>query len=139
MDVADLGAGRWRLCLSEPVVLTVEGPAWCTWSDDRTAVREISGLPAGIGGGDSTVDGGIALDRDEVYVSSTDGGTVSSWEGSPSEPAPAAGDATRLGTTTFRIPAVVDEENPPAVRPPEAAGVISWQCGDAPPPRTGRA
>ena len=54
VDTADLGSGRWRLCLSEPVAFSVEGSAWCLWSEDRTAVRG--------GDGPATTDRGCRLD-----------------------------------------------------------------------------
>jgi hypothetical protein len=134
MDVSDVGNGRWRVCLAEPVALEVEGSAWCTWTDDRSEVREASGLPVQIGGTDSTVDGGIAIDRGEVYLSSNDPRMIASWQGEPSDMQAVVGVAGRSGTVAFRIPAIVDPEHPPAVRPPEAAGVISWLCGGPPPP-----
>ena len=136
MDVSDIGNGRWRLCLVEPVAFEVEGSAWCTWTEDRSEVREASGLPARIGA-DSTVDGGIAIDRGEVFLSSNEPRMVASWQGDPSDMQAVVGVAGRSGTVAFRIPATVDPEHPPAVRPPEAAGVMSWVCGDPPPRRTG--
>ena len=61
MDVSDLGNGRWRLCLDEPVAFVVEGSAWCTWDEGRTFVREVAGLPIAVGEG-ATIDGGVAID-----------------------------------------------------------------------------
>ena len=134
IDVADLGNGRWRLCLAEPVVFSVEGSAWCTWTGDRTQVREASGLPIPIGAVGSTVDGGIAVDRGEIYLSSNDPRMISSWQGGPSDMSADVGDAGRSGTASFRIPALTDPEHPPAIPPPAAAGVLSWLCGNPPPP-----
>lgn len=134
IDTTDLGNGRWRLCLAEPVVLEVEGSAWCTWNEERTEVREAAGLPVPTGGAGSTVDGGIALEQGVVYLASNDPRMISSWQGAPDDRSAVIGVAGRDGTVAFRIPATVDPENPPAVRPPDAAGTISWLCGDPPPP-----
>lgn len=134
VDTADLGSGRWRLCLSEPVAFSVEGSAWCLWSEDRSAVREAMGLPLQIGAAGSTVDGGIAIDRGQVYISSNEPGTISSWQGGPDGVQATAQPDSTSGTAVFRIPATVDQESPPVVTPPPAAGVIAWQCGEKPPP-----
>jgi hypothetical protein len=134
LDTRDFGNGRWRLCLAEPVALSVEGSAWCTWTADRSEVREASGVPIPIGAAGSTVDGGIAIDRGEIYLASNDPRMIASWQGGPSDMSAQVGVAGRSGTATFRIPALTDPEHPPAVPPPPAAGVISWQCGDPPPP-----
>jgi hypothetical protein len=134
IDTTDLGNGRWRLCLAEPVAFSVEGSAWCTWTADRTEVREAAGVPTPIGAAGSTVDGGIAIDRGEIYLASNDPRMISSWQGGPSDMSAQVGVAGRSGTAAFRIPAVTDPEHPPAVSPPAAAGVMSWLCGDPPPP-----
>jgi hypothetical protein len=132
----DFGGGRWRLCLAEPVAFSVEGSARCVWTDDRSEVREVSGLPTPIGAAGSTVDGGVALDRGQVYLASNDSRMISSWQGEASDMSAVVGVAGMTGTASFRIPATVDQDNPPAVRPPAAAGVMSWECGDPPPPAT---
>jgi hypothetical protein len=141
IDTRDLGGGRWRLCLAEPVAFSVEGTAWCTWTDDRTFVTEVAGLPINLSP-TSTVDGGVSIERKVAYLSSNDRTAVGSWEGGPVsiviEGSSDPGRAATKGSAAFRIPATVDQESPPPVAPPEAAGVISWQCGEAPPPRTGR-
>src|SRR5262245_28617455 len=136
IDTTDLGAGRWRLCLAEPASFSVEGTAWCTWSDDRTSVREAMGLPLPIGSGGSTVDGGVVVDAGEVYVASNDPRLISSWQGGPDgvDLRPEAGG--KSGTAIFRIPAIVDQESPPPIAPPTAAGVLAWQCAEAPAPRS---
>jgi hypothetical protein len=134
IDTTDLGNGRWRLCLAEPAVFEAEGSAWCTWNADRTEVREAAGLPVPTGASGSTVDGGIAIDQGVVYLASNDPRMVFSWQGEPSDMSAVVGVGGRNGTVAFRIPATVDPENPPALRPPDAAGVLSWQCGEPPPP-----
>ena len=135
IDTTDLGNGRWRVCLAEPVPLVAEGSAWCTWNEGRTEVREAVGLPIPTGGAGSTVDGGFALDRGVVYLASNDPRMVFSWQGTPDDMSAVVGRSGASGTVAFRIPATVDEENPPAVRPPEAVGVMSWQCGSTPAPQ----
>ena len=95
-------------------------------------VREAVGVPIPTGGAGSTVDGGFALDRGVVYLANNDPRMVFSWQGTPDDMSAVVGAAGRSGTVAFRIPATVDEEDPPAVRPPEAAGVMSWQCGSTP-------
>ena len=92
------------------------------------------GLPLQIGAAGSTVDGGIAIDRGQVYISSNEPGKISSWQGGPDGVQATAQPDSASGTAVFRIPAAVDQESPPVVPPPAAAGVIAWQCGEKPPP-----
>jgi hypothetical protein len=138
MDVADLGNGRWRLCVAEPAVLVVEGSATCTWTDDRSGVIEIVGLPLDDGAG-SKVDGGVALDQRDVYLGFTsEAGDVVSFEGGdqPSQ-IDAAADG-RSGAARFALVAVVDPEHPPSVVPAGRTGTLRWSCGNPPGPRPGR-
>jgi hypothetical protein len=134
IDTTDLGNGRWRLCLTEPVAFSVEGSAWCSWTEDRAAVREAMGLPLPIGAAGSTVDGGIVIVDGVVYLASNDPRMISSWQGGPDGVQANAQPDGTSGTAAFRIPATVDQESPPVMAPPSAAGVVSWQCGDPPPP-----
>ena len=71
VDTVDRGGGRWRLCLEAPVPVVVESSAHCTWNDGRTVVTEASGLPVEIGAGGGTIDGGLSIERGEVYLSRT--------------------------------------------------------------------
>ncbi|MBA2381181.1 MAG: hypothetical protein H0V73_03640, partial [Chloroflexi bacterium] len=131
VDLADRGGGRWRLCLENPVALVVEGPAWCTWNDQRTAVTETSGLPVAIEGGDGKMDGGLSLERGEVYLSRTGlAGDVAAWHGGPAgQLIQSSGDGS-AGVARFRVAALADSERPPAVRPPDQVGTIRWACGE---------
>jgi hypothetical protein len=133
IDTTDLGNGRWRLCLVEPVAFSVEGSAWCSWTEDRSAVREATGLPLPIGAAGSTVDGGIIIVEGVVYLASNDPRMIFSWQGGPDGVQASAQPNGSGGTALFRIPATVDQESPPAIPPPQAAGVLSWLCGDPPP------
>ena len=72
IDTTDLGNGRWRLCLAEPVPLVAEGSAWCTWNEDRTEFAKRSACRSRPAGAGSTVDGGFALDRGVVYLANND-------------------------------------------------------------------
>jgi hypothetical protein len=141
IDVADLGNGRWRLCQTGPVVIVVEGSAWCTWTDDRTAVREVVGLPVDDGNLEK-VDGGVTLDANstKVYLGLTSStGDVLGFEGGEGrEQVDAAADG-RAGAALFHLAAVTDPEHPPAIRPADRVGSMRWACGDPPPPRPGRA
>ena len=133
MDTSDMGSGRWRLCLDEPVELVAEGWAYCSWNDDRTEVREAAGLPIQLAAG--SVDGGIALDRGEVYLASTaiDGAVGSYTSGHLGPRIQAELDGTS-GVARFLAAASLDREHPPAIRPADLVGTIRWECGAPPPP-----
>lgn len=137
MDVGDLGNGRWRLCLMEPISLEIEGSAWCSWNDDRSMVREVAGLQ--IAAGLEKLDGGVALDRAAVFLSRTPANSdIVSYESSDPSQIIEPADGGRTGAARFRLEAFVDPEHPPAVRPPSQAGTLRWTCGPAPAPRPGR-
>jgi hypothetical protein len=140
MDTVDIGRGRWRLCLDAPVALVVEGSAWCTWNDQRTAVTEAAGLPVDAGPGAGTIDGGLAIDRGEAYLSRTGpgGDRAGSWQGGGPAQAILASVDGSAGLVKFRVAPIVDPEHPPAVRPPDQVGTIRWACGDPPAHRPGR-
>ena len=137
IDVADIGGGRARICVAGPQAISVEGTAWCRWSDDRTIVTEVSLLPD-FGGGPS-LDGGAAFDRNEAYLAFTPrpGQEISSYTGVVREEPQGARDRT-AGTLTFRVAPTIDPEHPPAVRPADQVGTMAWACGDPPGPRAGR-
>ena len=130
-----MGAGRWRVCTSEPTAFVVEGTAWCKWNDGRTGVDEVQGLPVPVGGG--TIDGGVALREPTVYLSTTStDGTINSYDsasGPQAVNAVNAVDGGRTGVARFVVGPIVDPEHPPAVRPPNVVGVLRWQCGQRPP------
>jgi hypothetical protein len=139
MDVADLGNGRWRLCLAGPEVLVVEGSAQCTWTDDRSAVIEIVGLPLDDGSG-SKVDGGVSLDPAGVYLGLTSqAGDILSFDGADRPQQIDAAADGRTGAANFALGSVVDPEHPPAVIPADRTGTLRWRCGKPPGPRPGRA
>jgi hypothetical protein len=139
MDVADLGNGRWRLCLAGPEVLVVEGSAQCTWTDDRSAVIEIVGLPLDDGSG-SKVDGGVSLDPAGVYLGLTSqAGDILSFDGADRPQQIDAAADGRTGAANFALGSVVDPEHPPSVIPADRTGTLRWSCGKPPGPRPGRA
>jgi len=138
MDVADEGSGRWRLCLTEPDALVVEGSAQCTWTPDRSAVRAIAGLPLKDRGG-AMVDGGVSLDPVDVYLGLTSqAGDVLSFEDTTGRQHFDAAADGGSGAVDFALQAVVDPEHPPSVGPADRTGTMRWACGKAPPPRPGR-
>jgi hypothetical protein len=139
VDTADAGPGRWRICLSAPVAVEVEGPATCTWSDDRTTVRDISGVPLDDGSG-MTIDGGIALlEKPSVVLSvSPNQVDVQSFDTSRGDLLLDSADAGRRGAAAVRLGLFVNSDQPPAIPAPDRVGTIRWACGAAPPNRPGR-
>lgn len=137
LDLTDYGGGRWRLCLYEPTVATVEHSAWCIWTRDRTSVSEIDGLPAKI----ETLhyDTYLSIDRNEFQLHTTDretGGLGGNYEPGPVVPAGDATDDGRAGHLEFDVNLNVDPEAGAAPgAEPRYAGVMRWQCGDPPPAR----
>jgi hypothetical protein len=135
MDLTDAGAGRWRVCTIEPGALIVEGTAWCRWNEGRTAVEEVQGLPVLAGGG--TLDGGVVMGRAAIYLSTTlPDGTIHSYDSTNIPQVVDAVDGGRSGAARFLLDPILDPEHPPAVRPPNVAGVLRWQCGEPPAPRS---
>jgi hypothetical protein len=135
IDMSDYGGGRWRLCLSEPMLATAERTAWCTWTQDRTEVSAISGLQVSIGALD--YDASVSIGRNEFDFGTVDRATNLVASYLPSEVP--LGDATadgRAGYLAFDVVLMADPEGgAPSGAVPRYAGVMSWQCGDPPPPR----
>jgi hypothetical protein len=139
VDLVDLGGGRWRACLTEPVAMEVEGTAQCVWDDDRTAVRDVAGLSADAGGG-NRVDSGIdlALRRASVGLSSGPG-RFTSYGVQSDRPLIAAKPDGRSGAAAVMLTWSGSEPEPPrGVRPPSVVGTIRWTCAEPPPGRPGR-
>ena len=138
IDLTDQGAGRLRLCLAGPNPVSVEGTAWCTWTDDRTAVRAVAGHPVDVEGG-GKLEGSFDLDRGEAFVGGTTAsGEVGTWSSEAIQPAIEASDDGLTGAAGIHVEPWLDPENPPAVRPSDVDGTIAWACGPAPAPRGGR-
>ena len=132
-DTTGQGAGRWRICVSSPVPSTVEGTAWCLWNADRTAVQEVSGMPASAGSLD--YDSWLSFAPSKLEVHLTDqahDGVIANYE--PRQQVALATDSTHTkGTAAFDVALVVDPESgPPAGAPPTVGGTIVWLCGDPP-------
>lgn len=136
MDLSDYGGARWRLCLTDPVVASVEGRAWCLWTEDRSSVTEIQGNPTHLG--ELDYDAWVSLERGQFQLSTTDrarGGSIATYVPGPNQPVGEATDAGRVGQLAFDLALQVDPEaGPPAGAPPRSAGAMRWICGDAPPP-----
>lgn len=126
IDATDYGGGRWRLCLTEPIVGAAETTAWCQWTPDRTAVLGVSGLSVMVGS--VPYDSGLSIGSNEFSLA-----------GYVPGPVPPSGDATedgRSGHLAFHVVPVIDPEHgAPEGAEPRLVGVMSWQCGDPPPPR----
>jgi len=138
IDVADLGPGRFRLCLTDPTTVTVEGTAWCVWSDDRTSVTEIDGLPTAAGGG-PRIAGTVGLRPPHLQIEATSAsGEISTFGNDGDqrlvEPGPGAHD----GAATFSVTEVVDPDHPAQAPILARTGTLRWTCGEPPAPRPGR-
>lgn len=135
IDMTDYGGGRWRLCLTEPAAVSAEATAWCIWTPDRTAVSEIDGLRARIGA--LAFDTYLSIDRYQFELHTTDQGTTAgNYAPGPVVPIGDAAEDGRSGNLAFHVELVVDPENgaPPGAQP-RYAGIMTWKCGDPPPPR----
>jgi hypothetical protein len=135
MDVADFGPGRFRLCLTEPTVVDVEGSAWCAWSADRSTVNEVDGLPTAVAGGPQ-IAGNLGIERLRLEIEATGAnGDVFTFgnDGDRRLIQPAA-DA-RSGVAAFVVTEVIDPEHPPQVRAQPRSGYLRWVCGEPPEPR----
>ncbi len=135
MDFSDYGGGRWRLCLTGPIVASLQNRAMCRWSDDRSSVIEVSGMPTKLGPID--YDAWVAVDRGEFQMSRTDWGRVGSIATYVPRANPPIGDMTddrRIGRLAFDVTLLVDPESgAPAGAPPRHVGQMRWICADPPP------
>jgi hypothetical protein len=134
-DLADFGGGRWRLCISEPNEVMVEGSAFCVWNDARTAVEQVQGIgvpaPGGgaVSGGVSIADGGMSFSVDRPTAST-------GFQGRAAGASIPAGAVT--GSVSGRLTAFVPEGESAPPSPAQAA-TITWACGAPPAQRAGRA
>jgi hypothetical protein len=135
LDLTDFGAGRYRLCLTDPLVGSFEHTAWCNWTDDRSTVRDVNGLPMRID--DVAYDGWVPLDADEFQLSTTDArGRVSTYRADARNQRREVGEDGRAGHVAFAVALQLDpESNPHPGAPPGFIGAMRWTCGDPPPPR----
>lgn len=133
--LADAGPGRWRMCLADGAE-PIEGSAWCSWNDDRSAVTQLEGQP---------VDAG--QDRIQLSLTTRDGtiaviverGLQSVAYRQPGGPvALAAADGWHDGAANFELDRREEPSAPPDHRPGHLAGVLRWMCGEPPAPRPGR-
>lgn len=132
-DTTGQGPGRWRICLTVPAAITVEGSAWCRWNADRSAVDEVSGLPSTAGSIDYDAFLPFASEKFEVHLTDrSTGGTIANYV--PRQPTTIASDPKRTtGTAAFDAALQVDPESgPPAGAPPTVSGTIAWVCGGPP-------
>ena len=132
MDVSDLGPGRYRMCLTVPTTVEVEGTAWCKWSDDRTAVIEIDGLPAGAAGGPQ-IAGTVGLHPPALQIEATSAdGDISTFGNEGDQRLVEPGPGATTGVVAFIVSQVVDPEHPPQVPAQPRTGMIRWSCGEPP-------
>lgn len=140
-DPVDWGTGRWRLCLTGPTDLAIEGSAGCQWSEGRDVVIGVEGLKLASGGATLSaswsVPGGF-VSRTELETA----GSTTVWSadvGQPIDP----GSNGRAGATSISLaPVAVDRDAlPSGVTPPPgpgmATGTIRWSCGEPPAQRPG--
>ncbi|MDQ3128906.1 MAG: hypothetical protein M3Q66_10720 [Chloroflexota bacterium] len=140
-DPVDWGTGRWRLCLTGPIAVAIEGSAWCQWSAGRDEVIGVEGLTLVNGG--ATLSAGWSVPHGFVSLATLEKGeTTTVWSaevGQPIDP----GINGRAGSTTISLaPAADDHEAlPSGVTPPpgpgKATGTIRWSCGEPPAQRPG--
>ncbi|HUQ79382.1 MAG TPA: hypothetical protein VM427_11000 [Patescibacteria group bacterium] len=142
-DPIDWGTGRWRLCLTEPAALALEGSAWCQWSADRNEVIGIDGLK--LADGDTTLSASWSVPGGFVSLVSVEQEvTTMVWSfgaevAQPIDP----GANGRAGAVTIALAPVPDDHEalPSGVTaPPEpgkAIGTIRWSCGEPPAQRPG--
>lgn len=135
MDFSDLGAGRYRLCLTGPIAGTFEHTAWCSWSPDRTVVTSVSGLPTRI---DDVAYGIWAPLADDAFeLSTTDArGRVSTYRAGADSMIREVVDNGRDGSIAFAVELYVDPESGAHPGAPAAfIGAMGWTCGNPPAPR----
>lgn len=140
-DPVEWGTGRWRLCLTGPTDLTVEGSAWCQWSAGRDEVIGVEGLKLADGRG--TVSASWSVPGGFVsLVAAEAGGGTTVWSAEVAQPID-PGNSRRAGATTISLAPVANDHEalPSGVTPPpapgKATGTIRWSCGEPPAPRPG--
>ncbi len=136
LDFSDYGGGRWRLCLTGPIVASIESRAWCRWSEDRLSVLEVQGNPTRLAGLDYGA--WFAPATGEFQLSTTDlgsGGVVATYIPATTKPLATVTEKGMLGRVSFEVDLLGDmEAGLPPGAPPRHAGTIRWICGDPPPP-----
>ncbi len=140
-DPVDWGTGRWRLCLTRPTTLAIEGSAWCQWSAGRDEVIGVEGLKLPNGRGTVSaswsVPGGLVS-----LVGAETSGTATVWLAEVAQPID-PGSNGRAGATTISLAVTANDHEAfasSASSPPEpgnATGTIRWSCGEPPPARPG--
>lgn len=135
IDTADWSGGRWRLCLTDPLVASAEGTLWCTWTRDRSAVLQLNTRPLRIGSIDYETWVSFQGNRFEFHAMDLSG-TVANYEPRRGIPSGESGDGGRSGNLMFEAELVVDPESgaPPGAAP-RHSGAMRWKCADPPPPR----
>jgi hypothetical protein len=133
IDTTNDGPGRWRLCLTGPIALSVEDTAWCRWDAARTTVDEVTGLPASDGAVD--YDAWLSFPAAAFEVHLTDnahGGVIANYlpRAGLSDVTPGVGRTD--GTAPIDVVLVADGGSAPAGAPPTLVGRLVWDCGDPP-------
>lgn len=140
-DPVDWGTGRWRLCLTGPTALALEGSAWCQWSDGRTSVVGVEGLDLDDRG--AAITASLSVPGGFVSLVGTENGAATTiWSAGVAQPID-PGSNGRAGAMTISLaPTANDHEAlPSGVTPPpdpgKAMGTIRWSCGEPPAQRAG--
>jgi hypothetical protein len=129
LDTSNQGGGRFALCLLGPPGERVEGTAWCTWTPDRLAVQEVTGLPTE--GRAGLLDVYLDLRSNTIQLAVTsDAGDITTY-GQPDVPGAIRDDGSD-GLSAFDAP-LADGSDPPAGAPPRQTGTFRWQCAGPPP------
>jgi hypothetical protein len=133
IDTTNLGGGRWRLCLTQPTTVSVEGTAWCRWDAAHAKVDEVSGLPASAGTVDYDAFMSFLHSGFEVHLTDrAHGGVIANYGPRFDLPETTTGADHREGTAPFEVVLLADEGEAPAGAPAALTGQLIWACGDAP-------
>jgi hypothetical protein len=128
-DWSHVFGGRMRICIDGAPLIEVEARTFCTWVDQFDAVREIAMVPVRVNAEIGQVDGGLSVERSVTYLGLVrPGGEIGSWEGSPADQRIRTTNRGKTGAARFNVAPVIDPEHPPAVVPPNATGIMRWEC-----------
>ena len=130
MSTTDMGGGRHATCLLGPPGVRIEGTAWCTWTRDRLAVQEVTGLP--VAGEAGTIDVYLDLRSSALQISVTDAqGSIATY--TQTDVPGAIRDDGSDGLMAFDAPLAEGSDPAPAGTPPRQTGTFRWQCAGPPP------
>lgn len=135
IHLSDFGAGRWRLCLTEPGVAAAEGTVWCVWTEDRSTVLELNGHRIKVDALNFETYLSFTFNRFELRAIDLGGTPVANYQPGSTLPSGTTPDAGRSGTLAFQVVLRIDPETgAPVGVAPGYSGAMTWKCGDPPPP-----